>query len=141
MNKSSIFTRKGVKPKGEPTNLSTSKQLNPTLSRSKSSTSTSAELEKSTFSKRLIRRRAEEQRAKIRPDYKEYSSSDDTEKALEQPPIVRKRKGLLPSLDVPPAAYPPSTIPKSAPTNVPEAETEFPFEKQEKSTHTIEQQE
>ena len=111
MNKPSIFTRKGVKPKGELLNPSTSKQFNPTLSRSKSSTSTSADLDKSTISKRLIRWRVEEQRVKIRPDYKEDSSSDDTEKDLEPPPILRKRKSALPSLDLPPAAYPPSTIP------------------------------
>ena len=76
----------------------------------------------------------------MRPVYKEDSSSDDTEKDLEPSPILRKRKSSLPSLDLPPAAYPPSTIPKSAPANVPQAETEFPFEEQEEPIHTIEQQ-
>ena len=60
---------------------------------------------------------------------------------MEPPPILRKRKSLRPSLDLPPAAYPPSTIPKSAPENVPQAENEFPFEEQEEPIHTIEQQE
>ena len=60
---------------------------------------------------------------------------------MKPPPNLRKRKSLLPSLDLPPAAYPPSTILKSAPANVPQAETEFPFEEQEEPIHTIEQQE
>ena len=60
---------------------------------------------------------------------------------MEPPPILENRKSVLPSLNIPPAAYPISTIPKSAPENVPQIETEFPFEEPEESIHTTKQQE
>ena len=60
---------------------------------------------------------------------------------MEPPPILRKRKSVLSSLNLPPAPYPPSTTPKNAPANVSQIETEFPFKEQEELIHTTTQQE
>ena len=65
-------------------------------------------------------------------DYKEDRSSEETEKDQEPPPILRKRKSVLPSLNLPPAAYPSSTTPKSAPAKKLECLTEFFPEVQQK---------
>ena len=59
----------------------------------------------------------------------------------EPPPILRKRKSVLPSLKLPPAAYPSSTILKSAPAKAPECTTEFFPEDKEESTPTTEKHE
>ena len=127
-----IQTRKGFTSRIEPSKPSTSKTQKPTLSRSKSNASTSAKLDRSTISKRLIRRRVETQRAQSRPDYTEDSSLEETEKDQEPTPILRKR--VLPSANLPPAVYPPLTISKSAPVNAPEGSTELFPEDQEEST-------
>ena len=47
---------------------------------------------------------------------------------------------MLPSLNLPPKAYPPSTIPKSAPAKAPECSTEFFPEDQEESTPITEKE-
>ena len=66
---------------------------------------------------------------------------EETERDQEPPPILRKRKSVLPSLNLPPAAYPSSRIPKSAPAKAPECFTELFPEDQEESTPTTEKQE
>ena len=124
-NKPVVQTRKGRTSTIATSKPYTSRPQKPTLGRSKSSASTSAELDRSTITKRLIRRRVETQRAQNRPDYKEDSSSEEAERGQEPPPILRKRKSVLPSLNLPPAAYPSSTILKSAPSKAPECTTEF----------------
>ena len=48
---------------------------------------------------------------------------------------------MLPSLSLPPAAHPSSTVPKSAPAKAPECFTEFFQEDKEESTPTTEKQE
>ena len=50
------------------------------------------------------------------------------------PPILTKRKSVLLRLNLPPAAYPSSTIPKSTPAKAPARSTEFFPEDQEEST-------
>ena len=122
-NKPVVQTRKGFTSRIAPSKPPISKPQKPSLARSKSRASTSAELDKGTISKRLIRRRVETQRAQNRPDYKEDSSSEETERDQEPPPILRKRKSVLSSLKLPPAAYPSSTILKSAPAKAPEDST------------------
>ena len=116
-------------------------QAETNLARSKSSASTSADLDRNIITKRLIRRRVETQRAQNRPDYKEDSSSEETERDQEPPPILRKRKSVLPSFNLPPAAYPSSRIPKSAPAKAAECSTEFFPEDQEELTPMTEKQE
>ena len=103
-NKPVVQTRKGLTARIATSKPSTSRPQKPTLARSKSSASTSAELDRSTITKRLIRRRVENQRAQNRPDYKEDSSLEETERDQEPPPILRKRKSVLQSLNLPPAA-------------------------------------
>ena len=140
-NKPAVQTRKEFTSRILPFKPSTSKPQKLTLARSKSSASTSADLDRSTISRRLIRRRLETQRAQSRPDYKEDSSSEETERDQEPPPVLRKRKSVLSSLNLPPAAYPSSTVPKSAPTKAPECFTEFFPEDQEELTPMTEKQE
>ena len=140
-NKPVVRTRNGLTSRIETSKPSTSRPQKPTLARSKPSASTSAELVRSTIAKRLIRRRAETQRAQNRPDYKDDSCSEETERDQEPPPILRKRKSVLQSLDFPPAAYPSSTITKSALAKAPECFTEFFPEDQEESTPTTKKQE
>ena len=89
----------------------------------------------------MIPRRVETQRAQNRLNYKEEDSSEEIERDQEPPPILRKRKSVLPSLNFTPAAYPSSTIPKSAPAKVPEGSTEFFPEDQEESTPMTEKPE
>ena len=50
----------------------------------------------------------------------EDSSSEETEKDQEPPTILQTRKSDLSILNLPPAAYPSSTIPKSATEKAPE---------------------
>ena len=66
---------------------------------------------------------------------------EETETDQEPPLFLRKRKIVLPSLNLPPAAYPPSTISKNAPAKTPECSTEFLPEDQEESTPMTERQE
>ena len=61
-----VQTRKGFTSRIATSKPSTSRPKKPTLARSKSSVSTSAELDRSTITKRLIRRRVETQRAQNR---------------------------------------------------------------------------
>ena len=82
------LTIKGFTSRTAPPKPRTSKSQKPTLSRSKSSASTSAELDRSTISKRLIRRRVETQGARNRPDYKENNSSKEIDWDQEPPPIL-----------------------------------------------------
>ena len=83
-NKPAVQTRKGFPSRIAHSKPPTSKPQKPTLSRFKSSPSTSAELDKSTISESLIGRRVKTQRAQIRPDYKEDSSSGETERDQEK---------------------------------------------------------
>ena len=90
----------------------------------------------------MIRRRVETQRAQSRPDYKDDRSSEETERGQEPLPLLRKRKSVLPSLNLSPAPYLLSTIPKSAPAKAPECSTaEFFPENQEELTPMTEKQE
>ena len=139
-NKPVVQTRKELTSRIATSKPSTSRPQKPTLARSKSSASTSAELDRSSITKRLIRRCVETHRAQNRPDYKEDSSLEETERDQEPPPILRKRKSVLPSLNLPPAAYPSSTVPKSAPAKAPKCSTEFFPEDQKKLTPMTEKQ-
>ena len=62
-------------------------------------------------------------------------------KTWNHPQFYEKEKSVLPSLNLPPAAYPLSTIPKSASANVTQFETGFPFNEQEELMHTTTQHE
>ena len=79
-NKPTVQTRKGFTSKNLPSKPSTTKPQKPTLARFQSSATTSADLDRSTITKRLIRRRVDTQRVQNRPDYKEDSSSEETER-------------------------------------------------------------
>ena len=74
---------------------------------------------KTKIGKNLLRRRMEERRVQNRPNYQGSSTESDDESRNESdtsiPPILRKIEVLLPSLDLPLAAFPSPKIPKKRP--------------------------
>ena len=84
---------------------------------------TTPTLDESTIGKNLLRRRMEERRNQNRPNYQESSTESDDESRNESdaslPPILRKNKSVLPSLDLPLAAFPSPKVPKSAAARAP----------------------
>ena len=84
---------------------------------------TTPTLDESTIGKNLLRRRMEERRNQNRPNYQESSTESDEESRNESdasiPPILRKNRSVLPSLDLPLAAFPSPKVPKSAPAKTP----------------------
>ena len=89
----------------------------------KSVTKTTRTLDESIIGKNLLRRTMEERRVQNRPNYQESSSDSDDESRNESdapiPPILRKSRSVLPSLDLPLAAFPSPKVPKSAPAKAP----------------------
>ena len=80
-------------------------------------------MDESTIGKNLLRRRMEERRIQNRPNYQESSTESDDESQNESdasfPPLLRKNKSVLPSLDLPLTAFPSPKIPKNAPAKAP----------------------